>query len=240
MSICLTAESLTVAREKNGMRFTLHVPHLDVRLGQTLAIFGPSGCGKSTLLDILALVLRPTSAETFCFQGSKSCKNLLVLNQYSLAEVRGHDIGYVLQSGGLLPFLSVLDNILLPARLVGMRMEETRKRAYDLCDKLDISAQLDKKPQHLSGGQRQRVAIARALIHRPVLVLADEPTAAVDSSTAEDICAVFTSMANDYGVAMVIVSHDQPLMSRYADRTVGFDLKRLAVNDIHSTLQAAR
>lgn len=265
--ITLSARNLTLTREKNGAMFTLRVPQLDLESGKILAVVGKSGCGKSSLLDMLALILRPDppgpphhekrkegpggpagggggsglppSASGLFLHGRGKPLCLTGAGERTLARVRGRDMGYVLQSGGLLPFLSVRDNILLPARLLGRKDGELLPRLRLLAATLGIDEHLDSKPQHLSGGQRQRVAIARALIHSPRVVLADEPTAAVDSQTAEGICAEF-GRVRDNNIALVIVSHDRELMERHADSLVTFELSRDSRGFPVSTLGQAR
>ncbi|MDL2314608.1 ATP-binding cassette domain-containing protein, partial [Desulfovibrio sp. OttesenSCG-928-C14] len=171
MNACLSVRNLVVEREKNGAGFTLRVPFLDVLPGQVLAVVGHSGCGKSTLLDTLALILRPTRAEAFSlFPETGVAVDLAGASPARLAALRGGAIGYVLQSGGLLSFLSVRDNILLPGKLLSMPGKILERRLDLLAGRMGIADQLHKKPQHLSGGQRQRAAIARALVHGPGLV----------------------------------------------------------------------
>ena len=238
MTVCLSAEGLRIAREKNGARFSLLVPRLKVLFGQTLAVVGASGCGKSTLLDMLALILRPQAATAFTLQTETQRENLFKATSSRLAHLRGKYTGYVLQSGGLLSFLNVRDNIMLPGKLLGLPVAHLSKRTTELAEKLGIAGQLNKKPQHLSGGQRQRVAIARALVHKPGLVLADEPTAAVDQASAEDICAVFKSAVREMGAALVIVSHDRPLMARTADEMVTFRVEKRSADEVRSVLTA--
>ena len=236
MKTCMAAEGLSIRREKNGSSFALIVPHLEVFYGQALAVVGTSGCGKSTLLDMLALILRPDRVSRFTLEREGRREDLFSAGPSRLAQIRGTHIGYVLQSGGLLSFLSVLDNILLPGRLLGLPPVTLARRAAELAELLGISGQMGKKPQHLSGGQRQRVAIARAIIHSPALVLADEPTAAVDQASAEDICAVFKTAVRETGAALVIVSHDRPLMERMADTMVTFRVEKPTPVDARSTL----
>jgi putative ABC transport system ATP-binding protein len=234
---CLRIRNLALEREKNGARFTLLVPALVLPAGCALGVVGQSGCGKSTLLDILALILRPGRAEEFTYNlgENKDCR-LFAAKDALLASIRGSEIGYVLQSGGLLSFLSVRDNILLPGRLLGLKQKTLLERLDFLTGRMGISDQLDKKPQHLSGGQRQRVAIARALIHSPKLVFADEPTAAVDRETASDIFTVFREMTRLAGTTLVIVSHDAPLVRRFSDQLVSFQLERSGPGAVVSTL----
>ena len=223
-------------REKNGAQFQLVVPQLEVFFEQTLAVVGASGCGKSTLLDMLALILRPTEAKNFSLHTGKGEVDLLEAQPSALAKIRGRHIGYVLQSGGLLSFLTVYENIILPGRLLGLPLNILQVRAERLAKRLDIEEQLAKKPPYLSGGQRQRVAIARALIHEPELVLADEPTAAVDQDSANEICAIFKSVVQEAGSALVIVSHDRSLMERMADRMITFHVEKRGQNAVYSRL----
>lgn len=217
-------------REKGGVTFELKVPRLSIRSGEFIAVVGPSGCGKSTLLDFLGLVLRPTSYERYSFLSASKKFDLGAMTENRLADVRRAELGYVLQSGGLLPYLSVRDNILLPARLNRLPAKITEKRLVELAERLGIADQLPKKPAHLSGGQRQRVAIARALIHGPRLVLADEPTAAVDFPTAKEICAIFRDLTSRRGQALVMVTHDLNLVRTLADRFIGFTVQKTADN----------
>ena len=211
-------------REKGGARFTLEIPTFEVQPGEFIALVGASGCGKSTLLDMLALVLYPDAAEQFTFRVSPSLQpyHIMELPEQDRAYLRRACIGYVLQTGGLLPFLTVRDNILLPCRINGMT--GMAPRIHTLIERLAITDQLLKKPQFLSGGQRQRVAIARALAHNPLLVLADEPTAAVDKPTARGICDTFKELTQRLTVALCMVTHDVTLVAEVADRTFVFDV----------------
>jgi putative ABC transport system ATP-binding protein len=155
------------------------------------------------------------------------------LPETALASIRQADIGYVLQTGGLLPYLSVRDNILLPCQLNGFKGQEAGIQT--LVERLGIADQLTKKPQHLSGGQRQRVAIARALAHRPPLVLADEPTAAVDKPTALEIRNAFRELTLYMGVTLCMVTHDRTLVDETADRTFTFEVTKESASSTCST-----
>jgi putative ABC transport system ATP-binding protein len=222
--------NLNKVREKGGVSFELRVPRLDIRPGEFIAVVGPSGCGKSTLLDFLALVLRPTAYEAYNFHSATGRLDLGTMNEKGLADLRQAELGYVLQSGGLLPYLSVSDNILLPAKLNRLPFEIMKERLNELAERLGISDQLPKKPAHLSGGQRQRAAIARALIHKPRLVLADEPTAAVDFPAAKEICSIFRELTVKQNQALVMVTHDLNLVHNLADRFIDFKLQKFAEN----------
>ncbi len=233
----LSARDIQLTREKNGAVFALSVPILHLQEGDIVAVVGQSGCGKSTLLDILALILRPEQGQMSIQCADEEKVSLMQANTQLLARIRKEKLGYVLQSGGLLPFLTVRENILLPARLLGISEKKSSEWLHALLEALGIANQVDKKPQHLSGGQRQRVAIARALIHRPAIVLADEPTAAVDSDTAENICSIFRKVVQESGAAAIIVSHDKELMHNHADARAEFSLSTNEHGHVHSILQ---
>ncbi len=209
-------------REKGGNRFELIVEEFEIGAGEFAAIIGASGCGKSTLLDMLGLALNPTRADTFTIRipGRNIEYEIMGRSEPRLADIRKKHIGYVLQTGGLLPFLTVRENIFLPCAVNGMAGMEDHVDA--LVKRLKIDDQMPKKPQYLSGGQRQRAAIARALSHRPPIVLADEPTAAVDKPTAQEIIDNFKSLTREMGVTVLMVTHDLQLVEGTADRMFTF------------------
>lgn len=234
----LSVRDLRKARSQADARFELHVPDFAVAPGQFVAIVGDSGCGKSTLLDTLALVLRPTSCAGFVLGAghgfpAADLQDLWALgDQDRLAAIRRTQLGYVLQTGGLLPFLSVEENIRLPTRLAGATAGRDEIQA--LAQRIGIQGMLSKKPQHLSGGQRQRAAILRALIHKPRIILADEPTAAVDKARAGAIVADFAALARDRGTTIVMVTHDHDLVRPFADATYSFTLSHPSPTEVRS------
>jgi len=220
-------QNLVKQRVQGDFEFVLQVPSLQIRHGEFVAIVGESGCGKSTLLDILGLLLKPSSAETFELrdpQNPSEVMDLLNLSDHRHSLIRRSMIGYVLQTGGLLPYLKVRDNISLTSRINGNQKEASSM--LRICERLKISEQLGKYPAHLSGGQRQRVAIARALAHKPPFILADEPTAAVDKITAREIRNTFKELSSEMGVTVFMVTHDLDLVRGVADRTYTFELER--------------
>jgi len=240
----LAVKNMVKIREKGGVRFELRIPSLEVAAGEFLAVVGASGCGKSTLLDMLGLVLKPDSAALFTLAPSLKTRQgtkLSLLNKPEsvLSMLRRREIGYVLQSGGLLPYLTVRENILLPCLLNRYPADFAEKEAERIAQQLGISDQLTKKPAHLSGGQRQRVAIARAMAHGPCQVLADEPTAAVDHLTALEIRDAFRALAREQGVALIMVTHDRQLIKGCADRSVTFNVSKIASGHTLSTLVEA-
>jgi putative ABC transport system ATP-binding protein len=190
--------------------FRLFVPHIEIKAQEHIALVGHSGCGKSTLLDMLALILHPDRSEQFDIHpvdGINSKVETLWQDkkQGQLSEIRKHHIGYVLQSGGLLPYLTVRENIELPRRLLKLPDDDS---INSISRVLDIHRQLDKLPGLLSAGERQRAAFARALSHRPSILLADEPTAALDPITAKKIMAVVMELIKGLKITLITASHD--------------------------------
>jgi putative ABC transport system ATP-binding protein len=187
---------------------------MTVAPGEAVAIMGPSGSGKSTLLNVIAGLDRPTSG-TVTVAGQRIDK----LSETGVARFRREQIGIIFQFFNLLDDLTVADNILLPAQLIGMPRAQARSRTDELLSRLRISQHRDAYPGRLSGGERQRVAIARALVNSPALLLADEPTGALDTATGEEIGALLLEL-NRSGQSLVMVTHNPDLASRYASRTV--------------------
>jgi len=199
---------------EGARRFRLEIPQLELVAGQQMALLGPSGCGKSTLLDLLALVSSPDRSERFEFATRKQVVDIAQLwagrQQNQLAALRSRHVGYVLQTGGLLGFLDVRGNINLARQLSGLSDDGSLER---LSQGLDIADQLDKYPRKLSVGQRQRASCARALVHSPGLVLADEPTAALDPLNAQRVMQLLLSRAREQGACCIIATHDEDLVA---------------------------
>lgn len=195
--------------------YSLRVPRLDVAPGEKILITGPSGSGKSTLLDMLGMVLRPDAVERFVFSpGARGNDGLShdVAKAWRREKVEDlafwrRKVGYVLQTGGLLPFVSVYENIRVSRRLQGLAAANPCSTVARLAKELGISPLLNKLPAQLSVGERQRVAIARALAADPALVLADEPTAALDPHNAAGVLELFCRMVDEMGVTLIYVSH---------------------------------
>jgi putative ABC transport system ATP-binding protein len=187
---------------------------LDVAAGEAVAVMGPSGSGKSTLLNLIAGLDRPTTG-TVTVGGERVDK----LSETGLARFRRRRIGMIFQFFNLLDDLTVEDNVLLPAQLAGLPRRQARTRADELLTALRIGQHRNAYPGRLSGGERQRVAIARALVNRPELLLADEPTGALDTTTGEEIGALLLDL-NRSGQSLVLVTHNPDLAARYASRVV--------------------
>ena len=206
-------------RESSDGRFLLDIQRLAIRPGDRLALVGDSGVGKSTCLDMLALTLAPTRWDRFdaSFDGASHPIGELWRRgeRSALAALRAGHIGYVLQTGGLLPFLSVLENVALPRRLLGDAPAEARLEAEKMLARLEMASYARRLPTDLSLGQRQRVAVARALVHRPELVLADEPTASLDRRNAESVMRLFAELLEEQGRAAIWVTHSAELAIAY-------------------------
>jgi len=204
--------------------YKLHIKSLAVDAGEKIAIIGPSGCGKSTALDLLGMVLEPDSAVSFDFAPDGAGVDLALAWRNKrvdfMADLRRLHIGYILQTGGLLPFLTVEENIGLTARLSGMPDTEVRKVSRDLASMLGISHLLASLPGPLSVGERQRVAIGRALSAKPKVVLADEPTAALDPNNARTVMHMLLNAVEVQGATLVLVTHDHALVPEFGLREV--------------------
>jgi putative ABC transport system ATP-binding protein len=208
--------------EKASASFTLHIEQLVILPGEFVAFVGESGCGKTTLLDLLGLISTPTSFNHFELNfGGEHVPNIQLASESHLAELRRRHLGYVLQNGGLLPFLTIGANILLPSQANGQDGEEDGRL---LARQLGIGDQWSKKPAFLSGGQRQRAAIARSLVHRPAVVLADEPTGAVDKHSAFEIRRLLHETAEGRGTAVLVVTHDEALVANVTSRVFTFEV----------------
>lgn len=187
---------------------TLHVEE-----GEYVAIMGPSGSGKSTLMNIIGCLDEPTKG-TFLLNG----KNILGLSDNEIAEERLHNIGFVFQTFQLLPRQTALENVALPLIYAGISKRERKKRAAQALEKVGLGDRMNFLPTQLSGGQKQRVAIARAMVNNPKILLADEPTGALDSKSSIQVMELFHQL-NDEGVTVVMITHDSGV-AQHAKRIV--------------------
>jgi putative ABC transport system ATP-binding protein len=196
---------------QGGITGALNGVSVSVEKGEFTAIMGPSGSGKSTMLNLVAGLDRPTSG-TIAVAGTDLSK----LGEAGLARFRRDQIGFVFQFFYLLPNLTALENVLIPAQLKG---DVVPGRAQELLERLGIKEVADRYPARLSGGQQQRVAIARALINNPTLLLADEPTGALDTHTGEQVMELLSQLHRE-GQTILLVTHDAKLATRHAARVI--------------------
>lgn len=187
---------------------------LDFQPGEFSALSGPSGSGKTTMLNILGCLDRPDSG-TVSWDG----KDLLAMDKQAASAFRRVNLGFVFQSFNLIPVLTAYENVALALNLLNLKPEEVRERTMAMLGELGLAGMEDRVPGKLSGGQQQRVAIARALVKNPKLVLADEPTANLDSATGEVILGLMKDMNRKYGTSFLFSTHDHMVM-QYADRIV--------------------
>ena len=186
--------------------------HMTVEQGDYLAIMGPSGSGKTTLMNLIGCLDVPTSG-TYTLEG----QNLKDLSDDQLADIRNKKIGFVFQNFHLLPKMSALDNVALPLLYAGVSLKERRRRAEEALKAVGLEERMHFLPNQLSGGQCQRVAIARAIVTRPALLLADEPTGALDTASGEQIMEIFRALSND-GMTIIMITHE-PAIAACADKT---------------------
>jgi putative ABC transport system ATP-binding protein len=228
MDALVQLENVT-KRYDNGAAHAVAAVSLAVAAGEAVAIMGPSGSGKSTLLNLIAGMDRPTMGAV-----RVGDERVDLLSETGVARFRRRQVGMIFQFFNLLDDMTVLDNILLPAQLAGTRTAQARKRAEELLASLRITHRRDAYPARLSGGERQRVAIARALVNGPAVLLADEPTGAVDSATGDEIGALLLDL-NAAGQTLILVTHNPELAARYTHRTIA-----IADGRVVSDIEAAR
>ena len=218
--------SKTYAQGAAAMR-ALDAVDLDVRAGELMLLMGPSGSGKTTLLSIMGCILRP-SGGTLRILG----RDVAALGERDLPRIRLDHIGFVFQGFNLFPTLTAAQNVALALDLKGVPKREARRRAAELMDRVGLGAKKDEYPADLSGGQKQRVAIARAIAGDPPIVLADEPTAALDTHSGHAVMELLQRPAQERSRAVVVVTHDSRMLG-YADRTVQIEDGRI-VSDTKS------
>jgi ABC-type lipoprotein export system ATPase subunit len=197
---------------------------LDVAAGEFMAIMGRSGSGKTTLLDLLGCLLRPTAGQ-LAIDG----RSVIGASDGELATIRRERIGFVFQEFNLIPTLTAVENVLLPLRY-GPRRPDGRSRALELLEIVGLRERATHRPNELSGGEQQRVAIARALVNEPAVILADEPTGELDSTTSEQLMATLRRLNGDRGVTIIIVTHDAGVAGG-TDRVVRLSDGRLVADE---------
>ncbi len=196
---------------KQSVRVLKHI-NLTVEQGDYLAIMGPSGSGKTTLMNIIGCLDVPTSG-TYELNG----KDLHNSSDNALADIRNKYIGFVFQSFNLMPKLDAVDNVALPLLYAGVPLKERRARAVEALNSVGLGERIHFRPNQLSGGQCQRVAIARAIVTKPTLLLADEPTGALDTKAGNQIMEIFRGLSNE-GMTIIMITHE-PAIAECADKT---------------------
>ena len=203
---------------KNYIMGELEVPalkniNLKIQQNEYVAIMGPSGSGKSTLMNLLGCLDTPTEGH-YLFNKM----DVSLLDDDALSSMRNKEIGFIFQNFNLLPKLNALQNVEMPLIYAGIKSEERKKQAFEALGKVGLTDRIHHKPGELSGGQRQRVAIARALVTKPGILLADEPTGALDSKTGEEIMDLFR-LLHDEGNTIILITHEQEI-ANHANRTI--------------------
>jgi putative ABC transport system ATP-binding protein len=216
MALIVTEALRHSYRAGRGLLWALDNINLTIEPGEFIAVTGPSGSGKSTFMNILGCLDQPIAG---CYWLNQV--NVRELDSDALAMIRNRKIGFVFQSFNLLPRLTAFENVELPLLYRRMRTAERRARVQALLDHVGLSDRIAHTPAELSGGEQQRVAIARALVNEPLVLLADEPTGALDTQTSKDIMAIFKRLNNEHGLTVVLVTHE-PDIAAQANRIVTF------------------
>ena len=217
----------TYAEGEAAMR-ALDEVTLDLRAGELALLVGPSGSGKTTLLSIMGCILRPTSGQLYVMG-----QEVTALAERDLPAIRRDRIGFIFQAFNLFPTLTALQNVALALDLKGGSGRAARDRAASLLEQVGLGSKLDAYPADLSGGQKQRIAIARALAGDPPVILADEPTAALDSQSGRVVMDLLQQLAHTRGRAVGIVTHDNRMLG-YADRLVKMEDGRLVSDEMRA------
>ncbi len=186
---------------------------MEIDEGEFVCIMGPSGCGKSTLLNLLGCLDKPTEGKYYL----NGC-DISAMDDDTLSDMRCSYLGFVFQSYNLIPQLSVVENIEIPLYYQGVSPNESRNKSIELASRIGLAERLYHKPTELSGGQQQRVGIARALVNNPLVILADEPTGNLDSTSGKEIMGIFTEL-HEQGKTIIMVTHDENI-AKYGDRII--------------------
>jgi putative ABC transport system ATP-binding protein len=204
----LELQEITRTFEDGGLdRKVLDKLNLEVAEGELVAVMGPSGSGKSTFLSIAGALLEPTGGDVLL-----DGESIIGKSSQELSELRLRKIGFIFQSANLIPYLKVEEQLLLVAKLAGMKKEQAAKRATELLENLGLSHRLNAYPEKLSGGERQRVAIARAMMNDPAVLFADEPTASLDAARGLDVASMLARQVKQQQKSAVIVTHDDRVL----------------------------
>lgn len=210
----------TEVRALNGASFTINK-------GEMVAIMGPSGSGKSTLMSIVGCLDVPTSGK-YQLDGV----DVSNLDETKLADIRGRKIGFVFQQFNLLARTSALENVMLPLTYAGVAGKERTQRAFNALERVGLGERTHHAPNELSGGQQQRVAIARALVNDPAILMADEPTGALDSKTGVEIMTLFQNLHHEQGQTVILVTHDA-YVARHANRVIKISDGKIVSDEVN-------
>ncbi len=206
----IKAESLEKTYQENGVPVhAVRGVNLKITKGEYTVIAGPSGSGKTTLLNLLGALDKPTRGKVF-FEG----EDITSKSKSELSSFRLHKLGFIFQAYNLIPVLTALENIEFSMMLLGIAEKERKEKALSLMDELGIKELADKRPNEMSGGQQQRVAVARAIVNNPSVVLADEPTANLDSKTAGHLLDLMEKMNSEKNITFIFSSHDKQVIDR--------------------------
>jgi len=228
----ITLERVSKVYQVGEENFTaLNDVSLKVEKGAFMSFVGPSGSGKTTLLNLIGGLDRPTTGKVFFKVAS-----LESMSREQLAAYRRENIGFIFQTYNLLPVYSVYENILFPLLLNGLKESHVRERVENMVAKVGLMDQIKKKPAQLSGGQCQRVAIARALVKDPLLILADEPTANLDSENSHQILRLMQELNHEYKAAVIFSTHDEKV-TRYIRREVGLEDGRVSWDESRNSAE---
>ncbi|MEM1989602.1 MAG: ABC transporter ATP-binding protein [Candidatus Bathyarchaeia archaeon] len=215
MNWIVIADNLSKVYEVGQTKVTaLKNINLKIERGEYVAILGPSGSGKSTLLNIIGGLDKPTSGRIYV-----DGMDLGKLSEGKLSRFRAEKIGFVFQFFNLIPTFTALENVMVPAEIIGLKTREARRRAEMLLTRVGLKDRLNHFPSSLSGGEQQRVAIARALINDPPLLLCDEPTGNLDTKTGAEIIELLGEVNAEHGITLIVVTHDQRIAAA-ADRII--------------------
>jgi putative ABC transport system ATP-binding protein len=208
-------ENLTKIYGKGETTVTaLNSLNLTINPGEFVTVMGPSGCGKSTLLHLLGGLDRPSNGRVLL-----NGQDVSQMDDGQITEIRRRQMGFIFQFFNLIPVLTAVENAALPLVLDGVKQKEAHAKATDWLQKVGLGDRLNNRPDQLSGGQQQRVAVARALVAEPALILADEPTGNLDTRSSDDIAMLLRRIADEWGRAVLMVTHD-PRIAAYADRII--------------------
>lgn len=212
-----------VYKEGDTQIIALDQVSMEVAPGEFVAIIGPSGSGKSTFLSIAGALLKPSQGEV-----KIDNKNIATLKDKELSNLRLHEIGFILQTSNLIPYLNVLDNLLVIKKMSGKVTKQDKAFAKELLIELGLPSKFEKFPNELSGGERQRVAIARSFMNNSSLILADEPTASLDTNRAKEVVSLISKEVKARGKAAVMVTHDERMLA-YCDRVYRMEDGKLSL-----------